>query len=161
MDKQKRRPSETAKTNNRDAEEGCLADIYKRMKVSSARKIRLTPQKRSSMRLRLDETQSPGTSKSCSIKCGNLTPSLGKRNSALVKPATPLQEARSRLHVSAIPKSLPCREEEFNNIFTFLRGKLEDKSCGWVETNLTHEKIDVTYEKYLQMYIHKWSTRNR
>ncbi|XP_043672697.1 origin recognition complex subunit 1 [Vespula pensylvanica] len=66
---------------------------------------------------------------SVSIKYNNLTPFMEKRASLLVKPSTPLQQSRSKLHVSVVPKSLPCREEEFNNIFTFLEGKLMDK-CG-------------------------------
>lgn len=67
--------------------------------------------------------------KSASIKCSNLTPSMERRVTLLVKPSTPLQQSRSKLHVSIVPKSLPCREEEFNNIFTFLEAKLMDK-CG-------------------------------
>lgn len=69
-------------------------------------------------------------SRRTSLKHSTLTPSMKMRTEALVKPSTPLQEARSRLHVSAIPKSLPCREEEFNNIYAFLEGKLIDKSGG-------------------------------
>lgn len=69
---------------------------------------------------------------SVSIKYNNLTPFMEKRASLLVKPSTPLQQSRSKLHVSVVPKSLPCREEEFNNIFTFLEGKLMDKCGGYV-----------------------------
>ncbi|XP_046737987.1 origin recognition complex subunit 1 [Diprion similis] len=65
-----------------------------------------------------------------SVKTGLLTPSMRQRNISISQPSTPLQEARARLHVSAIPKSLPCREEEFNNIYTFLEGKLTDNSGG-------------------------------
>lgn len=72
------------------------------------------------------KTQTP----SKSVKNGLLTPSMRQRNISVAKPATPLQEARARLHVSAVPKSLPCREEEFNNIYTFLEGKLMDNSGG-------------------------------
>jgi len=65
-----------------------------------------------------------------SLKQGTLTPSMKVRTDILVKPITPLQEIRTRLHVSAVPKSLPCREEEFNNIYTFLESKLIDNSGG-------------------------------
>lgn len=65
-----------------------------------------------------------------SLKQGSLTPSLKMRTDILAKPVTPLQEIRTRLHVSAVPKSLPCREKEFNNIYTFLESKLMDKSGG-------------------------------
>ncbi|XP_011875831.1 PREDICTED: origin recognition complex subunit 1 [Vollenhovia emeryi] len=64
-----------------------------------------------------------------------LTPSMKMRTDMLVKPTTPLQELRTRLHVSAVPKSLPCREEEFNNIYTFLESKLKDNSGGSIYIN--------------------------
>lgn len=114
--------------NNSDTEDECLSNMYKRIKISSTKKNTLKNEKN----IELQQKTHLNTPKSHSIKCSNLTPSLVKRNNTLLKPSTPLQEARSRLHVSAIPKSLPCREEEFNNIFTFLRGKLEDKSGGCI-----------------------------
>ncbi|XP_020297700.1 origin recognition complex subunit 1 [Pseudomyrmex gracilis] len=77
--------------------------------------------------------QEARTPKSCrTLKHSSLTPSMKMRTEALAKPATPLQEARNRLHVSIVPKSLPCREEEFNNIYTFLESKLTDKSGGCI-----------------------------
>ncbi|XP_003692183.2 origin recognition complex subunit 1 [Apis florea] len=114
--------------NNSDTEDECLSNMYKRIKISSAKKNNIKNEKN----IESQQKTHLNTPKSHSIKCSNLTPSLIKRNNALLKPSTPLQEARSRLHVSAVPKSLPCREEEFNNIFTFLRGKLEDKSGGCI-----------------------------
>ena len=36
----------------------------------------------------------------------------------------------SRLHVSALPDSLPCREDEFADIYHFVRSKLEDGTGG-------------------------------
>lgn len=75
--------------------------------------------------------QEARTPKSCrTLKHSFLTPSMKIRTEALAKPSTPLQEARNRLHVSIVPKSLPCREEEFNNIYTFLESKLMDNSGG-------------------------------
>ncbi|CAK9807500.1 Origin recognition complex subunit 1 [Anthophora quadrimaculata] len=121
--------------NDNDKEEESQSDMYKRIKISSAKKNILVAEKNNnnpkSRKSYMEKTQL-STPKSCSIKCSNLTPSLSKRNNTLLKPVTPLQEARSRLHVSAVPKSLACREVEFNNIFTFLRGKLEDKSGGCI-----------------------------
>ena len=35
-----------------------------------------------------------------------------------------------RLHVSAVPSSLPCREKEFTDIYNFVEGKLEDGTGG-------------------------------
>ena len=139
MDKQKRTISRNAQKNDEfvgknknDNKEEVLADMYKHIKISSAKKSTATPQKRNvagkSIETQLVETHL-SIPKLRPMK-RNLMLSLGKRSSTLLKAATPLQEARSRLHVSAVPKSLPCREEEFNNIFTFLRGKLVDKTGG-------------------------------
>ena len=38
--------------------------------------------------------------------------------------------ARERLHVSAVPDSLPCRENEFATICSFVEGKLQDGTGG-------------------------------
>lgn len=65
-----------------------------------------------------------------SLKHSALTPSVKRRTKAVAKPVTPLQEARTRLHISTVPKSLPCREEQFNDIYTFLESKLMDNSGG-------------------------------
>ncbi|KAL0122996.1 hypothetical protein PUN28_007563 [Cardiocondyla obscurior] len=74
-------------------------------------------------------------SRKVSLKQSALTPSMKMRTDMLPKPATPLQEIRTRLHVSVVPKSLPCREQEFNNIYTFLESKLMDNSGGSIYIN--------------------------
>jgi hypothetical protein len=43
-----------------------------------------------------------------------------------------LAVARKRLHVSAVPKSLPCREKEFSEIYNFLEGNLLDEIGGCI-----------------------------
>jgi hypothetical protein len=40
--------------------------------------------------------------------------------------------ARKRLHVSAVPTSLPCREKEFKEIYSFLEGNLQDEVGGCI-----------------------------
>ena len=35
-----------------------------------------------------------------------------------------------RLHVSAVPEDLPCREDEFADIFHFVQSKIEDGTGG-------------------------------
>ncbi|NXP15294.1 ORC1 protein, partial [Thinocorus orbignyianus] len=60
----------------------------------------------------------------------NATPEIPRRNHAAQKPASILEEARLRLHVSAIPESLPCREEEFQDIYNFVESKLIDRTGG-------------------------------
>lgn len=64
-----------------------------------------------------------------------LTPSMKERTLPVSKAATPLQKAREKLHVSAVPKSMTCREKEFNNIYSFLKSKIIEKSSGLVESN--------------------------
>nr|XP_031842577.1 origin recognition complex subunit 1 isoform X1 [Nomia melanderi] len=131
----RKRISSESRLKESNDEETSLANMYEHIKIVSGKKHISTPQKKRNIRRNI-EAQLEGTPlstpKSRSLKHNNLTPSMGRRNCTLVKPATPLQEARSRLHVSAVPKSLPCREEEFNNIFTFLKGKLEDKTGGCI-----------------------------
>lgn len=35
-----------------------------------------------------------------------------------------------RLHVSAVPSSLPCRDKEFTDIYNFVEGNLVDGTGG-------------------------------
>ncbi|CRL02301.1 CLUMA_CG015252, isoform A [Clunio marinus] len=43
-----------------------------------------------------------------------------------------LSSVRKRLHVSSVPKNLPCREKEFREIYSFLEGNLLDKIGGCI-----------------------------
>lgn len=119
--------------NEADDEDEEINSVCSSITEMSIKKDVSTPQKKNNrleQKILKNVKNTPGTPKvSVSIKCNNLTPSIGRRATLLVKPSTPLQQSRSNLHVSVVPKSLPCREEEFNNIFTFLEGKLMDK-CG-------------------------------
>ncbi|KAH8372892.1 hypothetical protein KR009_007276 [Drosophila setifemur] len=65
------------------------------------------------------------------IRAGELSPSMQQRTNHPVKDSSKsqLQLAREQLHVSVVPKSLPCREREFENIYAFLEGKIQDQ-CG-------------------------------
>lgn len=58
------------------------------------------------------------------------TPRIRSRNLAAQDPASVLEEARLRLHVSAVPESLPCREQEFHDIYNFVESKLLDHTGG-------------------------------
>eukprot|EP00794_Sanderia_malayensis_P008149 gene8149-9021_t len=59
-----------------------------------------------------------------------MTPSITDRNLPCATPRTPLEHARQRLHVSAVPDSLPCREQEFADIYSFIHGKLSSDIGG-------------------------------
>ncbi|NWH87739.1 ORC1 protein, partial [Aegithalos caudatus] len=60
----------------------------------------------------------------------NATPEIPRRIQAAQEPGSVLEEARLRLHVSAVPESLPCREEEFQDIYNFVESKLIDGTGG-------------------------------
>lgn len=59
-----------------------------------------------------------------------MTPTMKCRQiAAKARRKSNLQITRENLHVSIIPSSLPCRETEFDNIYKFLEGKIQDE-CG-------------------------------
>uniref|UniRef100_A0A6J0TC97 Origin recognition complex subunit 1 n=1 Tax=Pogona vitticeps TaxID=103695 RepID=A0A6J0TC97_9SAUR len=60
----------------------------------------------------------------------NAIPRIRNRNQTVQKPASVLEEARMRLHVSAVPESLPCREKEFQDIYNFIESKLINETGG-------------------------------
>ncbi|XP_014675258.1 PREDICTED: uncharacterized protein LOC106815324 [Priapulus caudatus] len=53
-----------------------------------------------------------------------MTPSVPARSRSVPAAQNVLELARARLHVSAVPDTLPCRENEFANIYNFVEGKL-------------------------------------
>ncbi|XP_035268364.1 origin recognition complex subunit 1 isoform X2 [Anguilla anguilla] len=58
------------------------------------------------------------------------TPSIPSRALPARKPGNVLEEARARLHVSSVPESLPCREQEFEDIYSFVESKINDGTGG-------------------------------
>jgi len=42
--------------------------------------------------------------------------------------SSPFQSARSKLHVSAVPTALPCREDEFTSVYSHLEAAISDGS---------------------------------
>lgn len=58
------------------------------------------------------------------------TPSRRERQNPVKEYSTALEKARAELHVSAVPDSLPCREEEFANIYSYVESKLESGTGG-------------------------------
>ncbi|XP_059416193.1 origin recognition complex subunit 1-like isoform X2 [Carassius carassius] len=58
------------------------------------------------------------------------TPSIPSRTAPARKPGNVLEEARARLHVSSVPESLPCREQEFQDIYNFVESKVIDGTGG-------------------------------
>ena len=64
------------------------------------------------------------------VREGIITPSVQRRMTPLKKCTTPLDKARIQLHVSYIPRALPCREREFDDILNFLETKLSENYGG-------------------------------
>ncbi|XP_008280087.1 origin recognition complex subunit 1 [Stegastes partitus] len=58
------------------------------------------------------------------------TPTIPSRSLPARQPANVLEEARARLHVSSVPESLPCREQEFQDIYSFVESKIIDGTGG-------------------------------
>ncbi|KAK6188873.1 hypothetical protein SNE40_004960 [Patella caerulea] len=88
-----------------------------------ARRSKKTPAKSTSK----SKTKTPKGSRSV---LGQATPNIPCRSQPLFSPTSALEEARARLHVSAVPDSLPCREKEFSDIYTFVESKLYDGTGG-------------------------------
>ncbi|XP_077390771.1 origin recognition complex subunit 1 isoform X2 [Festucalex cinctus] len=93
----------------------CIAGslIPSSKKTASATK---TPSKKSS-------TNTPRTPCHC-------TPKIPRRLMPAQHPTNILEVARTRLHVSSVPESLPCREKEFQDIYSFVESKIIDGTGG-------------------------------
>jgi len=81
-------------------------------------------------------------------------------------PQTDYEHARNRLHVKAVPDTLPCREDEFAEIQDQLRYAIEDGTGSCIcrcWTILTSTKALDAY--FLTLFItfirHLWRTRDR
>ncbi|KAL3870125.1 hypothetical protein ACJMK2_042736 [Sinanodonta woodiana] len=61
---------------------------------------------------------------------GTATPTIPQRVQPFTSPSSVLEEARARLHVSAVPDTLPCREKEFDDIYNFVESKIIDGTGG-------------------------------
>ena len=57
-------------------------------------------------------------------------PRVAPRSKPLADPGDALTEAQRRLHVSAVPDALPCREEEFAEVYSYVEGKLREGGGG-------------------------------
>eukprot|EP00095_Tigriopus_kingsejongensis_P001129 snap_masked-scaffold1099_size62903-processed-gene-0.0 protein:Tk01129 transcript:snap_masked-scaffold1099_size62903-processed-gene-0.0-mRNA-1 annotation:"origin recognition complex subunit 1-like" len=78
-----------------------------------------------------------------------MTPKMPQRAVSLSSSLSPIQEAQVRLHVSAVPDSLPCREDEFAEIYSFTEGKIQEQTggcmyiSGWPGTGKTATVMEV------------------
>lgn len=59
-----------------------------------------------------------------------MSPGIAERTKPRISVMNSLQFARQRLHVSAVPDSLPCRDQEFADIFCFIQDHIAGKTGG-------------------------------
>ncbi|XP_035826423.1 serine/arginine repetitive matrix protein 2 isoform X2 [Aplysia californica] len=95
------------------------------------KKKKKTTQKRiSSVKKTPSRTPQRHTPSSHRSRASSRTPQIPSRSGPKATPGNDLEEARARLHVSAVPDSLPCREKEFSDIFGFVESKILDGTGG-------------------------------
>ncbi|XP_040577119.1 origin recognition complex subunit 1 [Lepeophtheirus salmonis] len=89
-------------------------------------KRRYTPSKTRKLPSKKPSTQK----KKLPSKRSSMTPKVPVRKVPLPLDVSNIQEAQLRLHVSAVPDSLPCREKEYEEIYNFTEGKIIEESGG-------------------------------
>ncbi|XP_028856628.1 origin recognition complex subunit 1 [Denticeps clupeoides] len=101
----------------------------KSRRVSSSQTPRSTDKRRSSTRTPR-KTPSKKAPPPAARTPRRATPSIPTRTLPARNPDNVLEEARARLHVSSVPESLPCREQEFQDIYNFVESKVIDGTGG-------------------------------
>lgn len=76
--------------------------------------------------------KTPGLARRSTITGSSMTPALQKRlNSKIDHNSLSVYErARIKLHVSNTPECLPCREQQFEDIYTFIEANLTNQTGG-------------------------------
>ncbi|CAL1591657.1 unnamed protein product [Knipowitschia caucasica] len=114
---------QSSSSEEEEEEEEDEEEVGKRRPRGAARTPRKTPQKTPRKTPRKISLGSPRTPR-------QYTPSIPSRCEPARRPGTNLEEARARLHVSSVPESLPCREQEFQDIYSFVESKILDGTGG-------------------------------
>ncbi|KAM9324696.1 origin recognition complex subunit 1 [Gastrophryne carolinensis] len=116
---------EAAVTSSSDDEEDDEEEIEEKMLPKRSAKKSITPRTPTSSR-----KSSARTPNKTPRSKAPATPKMPERNQPVQKPTSVLEEARIRLHVSAVPESLPCREQEYQDVYNFVESKLLDGTGG-------------------------------
>ncbi|CAB4005725.1 Origin recognition complex subunit 1, partial [Paramuricea clavata] len=148
--------SEELQSEEDEPEDDCVASRRKSRKKSAktptrSKKRSTTKRKQPNTTPKRKSIPSPKTPKSRrKSRLSFATPCIPVRAQSCKTPVTPLEKARASLHVSAVPGSLPCREQQFEDIYSFVEGKLSDDtgSCMYIsgvpgtgKTATVHEVI--------------------
>jgi Cdc6-like AAA superfamily ATPase len=67
------------------------------------------------------------------------------RSAPRSEPATPFEKAREALHVAAVPKALPCREREFDEIESYVEEAISDGSGSCICKRLLGTTFDAVW----------------
>ncbi|KAF9098074.1 Origin recognition complex, subunit 1 [Mortierella sp. AD031] len=133
--------TESDQDQHSDDESDDVAETTPKKRQPKKKKAVATPKKREVK----PKAKAPTRSKTLIIK----TPTTQRAISATA-PKTDFEHARNRLHVKAVPDSLPCREDEFLEIQEHLESAIEDGtgSCIYIsgvpgtgKTATVHEVI--------------------
>ncbi|KAF2222964.1 P-loop containing nucleoside triphosphate hydrolase protein [Elsinoe ampelina] len=116
----KRKP--TTKASEADLNEFVVGDEEVEGTPRKRRKLDVTPKNRAEKKPKA-ALLTPTHRRIIAKKPLSFTP-LGTRIISDALTASPHQQARSTLHVSAVPTSLPCRENEFSQIYTHLESAI-------------------------------------
>lgn len=104
--------------------------VVKRSRRSTCSKTPHSTEKRRASARTPRKTPSKKAAPSTPRTPRHATPSIPTRSLPARKPGNVLEEARLRLHVSSVPESLPCREQEFQDIYNFVESKVMDGTGG-------------------------------
>uniref|UniRef100_A0A8B9KN80 Origin recognition complex subunit 1 n=1 Tax=Astyanax mexicanus TaxID=7994 RepID=A0A8B9KN80_ASTMX len=104
--------------------------VVKRSRRSTCPKTPRSTEKRRASARTPRKTPSKKAAPSTPRTPRHATPSIPARSLPARKPGNVLEEARLRLHVSSVPESLPCREQEFQDIYNFVESKVMDGTGG-------------------------------
>ncbi|KAF4549502.1 Origin recognition complex subunit 1-like protein [Elsinoe fawcettii] len=119
---QTRKRKSTIKASQADLDEFVIGDGEEDGTPRKRRKLDVTPKNRAEKKPKPALT-TPTHRRIVAKKPLSFTP-LGTRIISDALTASPHQQARSTLHVSAVPTSLPCRENEFSQIYTHLESAI-------------------------------------
>ncbi|KAJ6643974.1 Origin recognition complex subunit 1, partial [Pseudolycoriella hygida] len=116
----KRSPSKRISSSSYKYYEESSEDSFVGVDEATPKKSRKTPNK----------TPKKTPKRTPSTRLSTLTPVILERKTSVRKDRSDVQLAQESLHVSAVPKTLPCRENEFRDAYKFIESKIVDETGG-------------------------------
>ncbi|KAJ6637611.1 Origin recognition complex subunit 1, partial [Pseudolycoriella hygida] len=116
----KRTPSKRLSSLSNKAYEESSEDSFVDVDETTPKKSRKTPNK----------TPKKTPKRTPSTRLSTLTPVILEQKTSVRKDRSDVQLAQESLHVSAVPKTLPCRQNEFRDTYKFIESKIVDETGG-------------------------------